>query len=73
MSGQTFHDLEWEKRVQIICQESQIGAQFGGKYLTHDVHYSFTYVMRLLVRWEWGVSVRQIEISKEKSRKMVFS
>ena len=37
MAGQAFRDLEWEKRVQIICQESQIGAQFGGKYLTHDV------------------------------------
>jgi fumarate hydratase class I len=37
MSGQAFRDLEWEKRVQIICQESQIGAQFGGKYFTHDV------------------------------------
>ena len=37
MSGQAFRDLEWEKRVQQICQESQIGAQFGGKYLTHDV------------------------------------
>ena len=37
MSGQAFRDLEWEKRVQIICQESHIGAQFGGKYLTHDV------------------------------------
>lgn len=29
--------MEWEKRVQKICQESAIGAQFGGKYLTHDV------------------------------------
>jgi len=37
MSGQAFRDLEWEKRVQRICQESQIGAQFGGKYFTHDV------------------------------------
>ncbi len=35
--GQAFRDLEWEKRVQIICQESLIGAQFGGKYFTHDV------------------------------------
>jgi fumarate hydratase class I len=35
--GQAFRDLEWEKRVQKICQESAIGAQFGGKYLTHDV------------------------------------
>jgi len=37
MAGQAFRDLEWEKRVQQICQESHIGAQFGGKYLTHDV------------------------------------
>ncbi|OWR15456.1 fumarate hydratase [Chryseobacterium sp. VAUSW3] len=37
MGGQAFRDLEWEKRVQQICQESSIGAQFGGKYLTHDV------------------------------------
>ncbi|MEN2434591.1 fumarate hydratase [Weeksellaceae bacterium A-14] len=35
--GRAFRDLEWEKRVQQICQESHIGAQFGGKYLTHDV------------------------------------
>jgi tartrate dehydratase alpha subunit/fumarate hydratase class I-like protein len=32
MSGQAFRDLEWEKRVHKICQESSIGAQFGGKY-----------------------------------------
>lgn len=37
MAGQAFRDLEWEARVQKICQESSIGAQFGGKYLTHDV------------------------------------
>jgi fumarate hydratase class I len=37
MGGQAFRDLEWEKKVQLICQESQIGAQFGGKYFTHDV------------------------------------
>jgi fumarate hydratase class I len=37
MGGQAFRDLEWEKRVQQICQESTIGAQFGGKYFTHDV------------------------------------
>ncbi|MBI2259008.1 MAG: fumarate hydratase [Flavobacteriia bacterium] len=37
MGGQAFRDLEWEKRVQKICQESLIGAQFGGKYFTHDV------------------------------------
>ena len=37
MGGQAFRDIEWEKRVQQICQESMIGAQFGGKYFTHDV------------------------------------
>lgn len=37
MAGQAFRDLEWEERVQKICQESAIGAQFGGKYFTHDV------------------------------------
>lgn len=37
MGGQAFRDVEWEKRVQEICQESLIGAQFGGKYFTHDV------------------------------------
>lgn len=37
IGGQAFRDLEWEKRVNQICQESTIGAQFGGKYFTHDV------------------------------------
>jgi fumarate hydratase, class I len=35
--GQAFRDLEWEKRIQQICEESGIGAQFGGKYFVHDV------------------------------------
>jgi len=35
--GQAFRDLEWEQKVQEICQSSEIGAQFGGKYFTHDV------------------------------------
>ena len=37
IGGQAFRDLEWEKKVQKICQDSEIGAQFGGKYFTHDV------------------------------------
>jgi len=37
MGGQAFRDLEWEAKVHRICQESLIGAQFGGKYFTHDV------------------------------------
>lgn len=35
--GRAFRDLEWEARIQQICQESGVGAQFGGKYLVHDV------------------------------------
>ncbi len=35
--GQAFRDLEWEAKVQKICQDSTIGAQFGGKYFVHDV------------------------------------
>jgi fumarate hydratase class I len=35
--GRAFRDLEWEEKVLKICQESAIGAQFGGKYFTHDV------------------------------------
>ncbi|NQU52998.1 MAG: fumarate hydratase [Bacteroidetes bacterium] len=35
--GQAFRDLEWEKKVEDICRESGIGAQFGGKYFVHDV------------------------------------
>ncbi len=35
--GQAFRDLEWEAKVQKICQDSAIGAQFGGKYFVHDV------------------------------------
>ena len=37
IGGQAFRDLEWEKKIQKICQDSEIGAQFGGKYFTHDV------------------------------------
>jgi len=35
--GRAFRDLEWEERVKKIAQQSGIGAQFGGKYLVHDV------------------------------------
>ncbi len=35
--GRAFRDLEWEERIRKICVESGIGAQFGGKYLVHDV------------------------------------
>ncbi len=35
--GQAFRDLAWEKKVARICQETGIGAQFGGKYFVHDV------------------------------------
>lgn len=35
--GRAFRDREWEARVKKICEESGLGAQFGGKYLVHDV------------------------------------
>lgn len=35
--GRAFRDLEWEEKILRICRESGIGAQFGGKYLVHDV------------------------------------
>jgi|TARA_B110000459_G_scaffold124337_1_gene136678 fumarate hydratase class I len=37
MGGRAFRDKVWEDKIQQICQDSQIGAQFGGKYFTHDV------------------------------------
>lgn len=35
--GQAFRDLEWEQKILELAQETGIGAQFGGKYLAHDV------------------------------------
>ena len=35
--GRCFRDLEWEQKILQICRESGIGAQFGGKYMAHDV------------------------------------
>lgn len=35
--GRAFRDLEWEAKLKEVAQESKIGAQFGGKYLVHDV------------------------------------
>ncbi len=35
--GRAFRDLEWEQRVLELAQRCGIGAQFGGKYIAHDV------------------------------------
>jgi fumarate hydratase class I len=35
--GQAFRDVELEEKLQKAAQELGIGAQFGGKYFTHDV------------------------------------
>jgi fumarate hydratase, class I len=35
--GQAFRDEEWEERLRHLAQQTGIGAQFGGKYLVHDV------------------------------------
>ena len=36
-SGRAFRDPEWEERIERICHEYGVGAQFGGKYFVHDV------------------------------------
>jgi hypothetical protein len=36
-SGRAFRDVEWEKKIEKICQDYGVGAQFGGKYFVHDV------------------------------------
>jgi fumarate hydratase class I len=36
-SGRAFRDTEWEKKIERICHEYGVGAQFGGKYFVHDV------------------------------------
>ncbi|MFQ5417280.1 MAG: fumarate hydratase [Myxococcota bacterium] len=35
--GRAFRDLELEEQVMKLCNETGIGAQFGGKYFAHDV------------------------------------
>ena len=35
--GRAFRDVQWEKRVLEAAYACGIGAQFGGKYLAHDV------------------------------------
>ncbi len=35
--GRAFRDIEWEERVNKMCQDMGVGAQFGGKYFAHDV------------------------------------
>jgi len=36
-SGRAFRDVEWEQKIEAICREYGVGAQFGGKYFVHDV------------------------------------
>jgi fumarate hydratase, class I len=36
-SGRAFRDIGWEERIEKICHEFGVGAQFGGKYFVHDV------------------------------------
>ena len=35
--GRAFRDLDLEEKVLKLCNETGIGAQFGGKYFAHDV------------------------------------
>lgn len=36
-SGRAFRDLAWERKILAVAQRSGLGAQFGGKYLAHDL------------------------------------
>ena len=36
-NGRAFRDIEWEARIEKICRDYGVGAQFGGKYFAHDV------------------------------------
>jgi fumarate hydratase, class I len=36
-AGRAFRDIGWEKKIEKICHEYGVGAQFGGKYFVHDV------------------------------------
>ena len=38
-SGRGFRDVEMEAKVQELAEKTGIGAQFGGKYFTHDVRF----------------------------------
>jgi len=37
IAGRAYRDREWEEKIELICQEFGVGAQFGGKYFVHDV------------------------------------
>ena len=49
--GQAFRDLEWETKIQKICQDMGIGAQFGGKTGYTTCVSSVCLVMRHLAPW----------------------
>ncbi|MBG0858711.1 MAG: fumarate hydratase [Bacteroidales bacterium] len=36
-SGRAFRDVDWEQKIERICHDYGVGAQFGGKYFVHDV------------------------------------
>ncbi|MFQ7387726.1 MAG: fumarate hydratase [Alistipes sp.] len=59
---------EWEEKVLKICRESGVGAQFGGKYLVHDVRVIRARAMRLRVPVAIGVSCSATATSRPRSR-----
>jgi fumarate hydratase class I len=38
-AGSAFRDWDWEDRVLEIARKTGLGAQFGGRYLAHDVRF----------------------------------
>lgn len=72
--GQAFRDLEWEAKVEKICHESGVGAQFGGKIFWRTMFVlSVCHATQLLALLVWGLVAAPTGISKQKSQRMVFS
>lgn len=67
ITGRAVRDVELESKILILCQQSGIGAQFGGKYFALDVRvfrlpiYVVVVILLLKVttpfsfvfRWDW--------------------
>ena len=55
--GRAFRDVELEKQVLEEAYKIGLGAQFGGKYMAHDVASSACLVTVLLVLSVWAFPV----------------
>ena len=70
-TGRAFRDIDLEQKLIVEAQKIGLGAQFGGKYLAHDIRVIRLPAMVLLVLSVWVSLVRQTEISRQRSMPMV--